>query len=140
MVLQIWRGRNRNYGMKSYSEFAKFYDAAMGDRTKMAERFRQLILQNRPEAETVLELGCGTGAVIAHLSEEFEVTGLDLSSEMLSIARKKLPLVSFFKDDMVSFKLGKKFDIIISAFDAINHILNFSDWKKLFQRADAQIT
>jgi len=41
----------------------------------------------------LLEVGCGTGAVIQHLRKHFpnsQLTGLDLSADMLQIARKKV--------------------------------------------------
>jgi SAM-dependent methyltransferase len=54
---------------------------------------------------------------------------------MLSIAHKKLPQVKFFQRNMVSFDLGKKFDVIICVFDSINHVLKFADWQKIFRNA-----
>ena len=54
---------------------------------------------------------------------------------MLSIARKKLPHVRFYRKDMVRFDLGRKFDVIICVFDSINHVLKFADWQKIFRNA-----
>jgi ubiquinone/menaquinone biosynthesis C-methylase UbiE len=125
--------------MESYRNFARFYDAAMGDRAKMAGRLRQLISQHKPDAETILELACGTGAMMGQLSEAYEVSGLDLSAEMLSVARKKLPRAEFFEGDMVAFDVGKSFDVIICSFDAINHVLNFSDWKRVFRGVERHL-
>jgi len=43
-----------------------------------------------PDGGAVLDLGCGTGGAVAHMVEAgFDVTGMDLSSEMLAIAREK---------------------------------------------------
>jgi SAM-dependent methyltransferase len=125
--------------METYDKFAAFYDAVMGDRTKTALYIRDLITQNKPDAKTVLELACGTGAVLAHLAEEYEVCGLDLSPKMLSAARKKLPDAPFFNENMVTFKIGRKFDVILCVFDSINHVLNFADWKKIFRRVEAHL-
>jgi SAM-dependent methyltransferase len=36
---------------------------------------------------------------------------------------------------MVTFDLGRKFDIIICVFDSINHVLSFADWRRIFRRA-----
>jgi hypothetical protein len=33
---------------------------------------------------------------------------------------------------MAPFDLGRKFDVIICVFDSINHVLSFSDWRRVF--------
>ncbi len=121
--------------MTSYEKLDRFYDAAMGDRTEMASYIRRLIRRHKPRARTLLELACGTGAILKILAKSYDVVGLDLSPSMLSIARKKLPQVKFFQRNMVSFDLGRKFDVIICVFDSINHVLKFADWQKIFCKA-----
>ena len=101
----------------------------------MAAYIRRLIRQHKPKARTLLELACGTGAILKILAKSYDVVGLDLSPQMLSIASKKLPQVRFYQKDMVSFDLGKKFDVIICVFDSINHVLKFADWQKIFRNA-----
>ena len=125
--------------METYDKFGEFYDAVMGDRADAASYLRKLIAQNKPNAKTILELACGTGAVLAHLAEEYEVSGLDLSPKMLSVARKKLPDVRFFHKNMVTFEIGEKFDVILCVFDSINHVLSFADWKEIFRRVEAHL-
>jgi SAM-dependent methyltransferase len=121
--------------MTSYEKLDRFYDAAMGDRTAIAFCIRRLIRQHTPTARTLLELACGTGAILKILARYYDVVGLDLSPQMLSIARKKLPHVRLYRKDMVRFDLGIKFDVIICVFDSINHVLRFADWKKIFRNA-----
>jgi SAM-dependent methyltransferase len=121
--------------MTSYEKLDRFYDAAMGDRIEMASYIRRLIRRHKPRARTLLELACGTGAILQILVKSYDVVGLDVSPQMLSIASKKLPQVKFFQRSMVSFDLGKKFDVIICVFDSINHVLKFRDWKKIFRNA-----
>jgi ubiquinone/menaquinone biosynthesis C-methylase UbiE len=79
----------------------------------MASYIRRLIRQHKPKARTLLELACGTGAIIKTLAKSYHVVGLDLSPQILSIARQKLPHVRFYCKDMVNFDLGKKFDVIM---------------------------
>jgi SAM-dependent methyltransferase len=121
--------------MTSYEKLDRFYDAAMGDRTEMASYIRRLIRQHKPKARTLLELGCGTGAILKILAKSYAVAGLDLSPQMLSLARKKLPHVRFYRKDMVRFELATKFDVIICVFDSINHVLKFGNWQKIFRNA-----
>jgi len=80
----------------------------------------------------VLELGCGTGSMLEHLQDSYQVSGLDTSSRMLSIARKKVSRAGLFRQNMVDFKINERFDVIFCVFDSINHVRRFSDWKKVF--------
>ena len=121
--------------MPSYEKLDRFYDAAMGDRTEMASYIHRLIRRHKPKARTLLELACGTGAILKILAKSYDVAGLDLSPQMLSLARKKLPHMRFYRRDMVRFDLRRKFDVIICVFDSINHVLKFADWKKIFRNA-----
>jgi len=118
--------------MPSYEVFGRFYDAAMGDRGKSAKHLHKLIREAKPNAANVLELGCGTGSILKYLTRYYDVSGLDISRRMLSIARKKLPGAKLYRQDMVNFEIDGYFDVICCIFDSINHIRRFSDWKKVF--------
>jgi SAM-dependent methyltransferase len=120
--------------MPAYEIFGKFYDAVMGDRSRPAEHLGKLIRSANPNARNVLELGCGTGSMLKHLQHNYEVSGLDTSSRMLSIARHKVPRANFFRQDMVDFQIDDRFDVICCVFDSMNHLRRFSDWKKVFAR------
>jgi SAM-dependent methyltransferase len=120
--------------MSAYEIFGKFYDAVMGDRSGPAEHLCRLIRASRPNARNVLELGCGTGSMLKHLQHSYEVSGLDASSRMLSIARDKVPDAKLFRQNMLDFKIDARFDVICCVFDSINHDRNFSEWKRVFAR------
>src|SRR5262245_53107701 len=122
-----------------YEKFGRFYDAVMGDRTESADFIHSLIQKYKPGAKTLLELACGTGAVLQHLSKHYKVSGLDISAEMLSVARKKLPDAPFYQASMVTFDLSRKFDVIICVFDSINHVLSFADWKRIFRQVSRSL-
>jgi SAM-dependent methyltransferase len=85
-----------------------------------------------PQASSLLELGCGTGAVLAELPELPSLTGIDLSPGMLSIARSKVPAATFIEGDMAAFNLGRQFDVVICVFDTLNHLDTFDRWISLF--------
>jgi SAM-dependent methyltransferase len=121
--------------MTSYGRFGDFYDAVMGDRRAAAEQVMELIRAANPDARNVLELGCGTGSILKGLQDTYEVSGLDISGKMLSVARKKVPRSKLYRQDMVNFRIDGRFDVIICVFDSINHLRRFSDWKKVFAAA-----
>jgi SAM-dependent methyltransferase len=121
--------------MPAYEIFGKFYDAVMGDRSEPAEHLCKLIQASRPNARNVLELGCGTGSMLKYMKQTYEVSGLDASSTMLSMARRKVPDAKLYGQNMVDFQIDDKFDVICCVFDSINHIRKLSEWKKVFAKA-----
>ncbi len=62
-----------------------------------------------------------------------------LSSRMLAIAARKVPQAKLSRQDMVRFRLNKRFDVICCAVDSIKHILRFSDWRTLFPHVERHL-
>lgn len=120
--------------MIAYAKFAGFYDQIMGDRTADVERIRGYIRKYRPAARSLLELGCGTGAVLAGLAQDLAVTGVDQSPDMLAVTAANIPGARLVESDITSFALGTQFDIVICIFDTINHLPSFESWLALFDR------
>ena len=82
----------------------------------------------------ILELGCGTGRVATALAKEgFNVTGLDLSHDMLGIFREKLASndskgeITLVHGDIANFNLGRKFDMIIVPFRVFQMLTDDDD-------------
>jgi SAM-dependent methyltransferase len=118
-----------------YGTFARFYDAVQGDRSEALPFIRPQL----EGARTVLELACGTGSVLAHLRGDFDVVGVDLSPEMLEVARGKLPGAELVEGDMTSVRLGRRFDAVLCLYDAVNHLTDFEDWERVFDTALAHL-
>jgi SAM-dependent methyltransferase len=118
----------------AYAEFARFYDQIMGDRSPDVARVRDYITRLHPAAGSLLELGCGTGAMLAGLAPVYEVTGVDRSPEMLAIAARTVPAAQLIQADMTEFSLGTRFDVVICVFDTLNHLPRLADWRALFGR------
>jgi SAM-dependent methyltransferase len=93
-----------------------------------------------PTASSLLELGCGTGAVLYGLSAVGSLSGMDISPSMLDIARARLPDVQFIQDDISSFDLGCKFDVIVCTYDVLNHLTEFDRWVSCFVSACEHLT
>jgi SAM-dependent methyltransferase len=119
----------------SYSAFAPFYDEVMGDRGREGAYVRALIERHHPRATNVLELACGTGAILEQLHSHYEVTGLDIAEGMLEIAAQKVPQARLFLEDMTRFDLGEPFDVVLCVFDSLNHLASFEQWEAVFDRA-----
>ena len=121
----------------AYAAFARFYDEIMGDRWADIERVRKYIARYQPSTASLLELGCGTGAVLAGLAgsdPRLVVAGVDRSPEMLALARRKVPAARLVLADMTEFSLGTRFDVVICVFDTLNHLARFGSWSQMFDR------
>ena len=119
--------------MGAYEKFARFYDLVNGDPDARSRQILENISKHRPGATSVLELGCGTGAILAGLGSGFTLTGLDLSPEMLTYAKRRLPSARLHHEDMTSFSLGDKFDVVVCVFDTLNHVETFAGWRDVFE-------
>ena len=125
--------------MTGYAAFAPFYDQVMGDRGREAGYVHGLIQKHRPRAASILELACGTGAMLQLLQPHYEIAGLDASQPMLDLAAGKVPRARLHHADMTRFDLGETFDVVLCVFDSINHLVRFSDWERVFDRARAHL-
>lgn len=64
---------------------------------------------------TILDLGCGNGALSKVLQDKgFIVTGIDASKELLDIAKKNYPDIEFMQADAVNFSLQEPVDVVFS--------------------------
>ena len=111
----------------------------MGDRSAIIERVRGYVTRYLPDAGSLLELGCGTGAVLAGLADGLQVTGIDLSPEMLAAAKASLTGVRLVQADITKFSLGTTFDVVICVFDTLNHLPSFGAWLAMFGHVDAHL-
>jgi SAM-dependent methyltransferase len=95
-----------------------------------------LIARHGGSPKTVLDLCCGTGNATRILAERgYDVTGVDISPEMIEYARKKsADQIDYYVQDAVKLSLGRKFDLVVSLFDSLNYILDASDLQQAFHR------
>jgi SAM-dependent methyltransferase len=76
----------------------------------------------------IVELGCGTGSLASLFSKhQFNYTGIDLSEDMLQIARRKNPGISFIQADMRDFKLTQQTQAVIIAGRSISYLITNQD-------------
>lgn len=125
--------------MAQYNTLAKFYDDVIG-MNGVAENFIvKCFKKYNKNAKSLLDLGCGTGTNLVYLNKYYDVEGIDGSSEMIRLAKEKLPGVKFMQDDITSFNSNRKYDGIICLYDTINHITDFAGWKSLFKKVDEHL-
>ena len=87
--------------------------------------------------ELVLDLGSGTGSMTIELARRgYDMTGVDISPEMLDIARERAEKegmggkILWLCQDMREFELYGTVDVTVSCLDSINHLTKPSDLKR----------
>ncbi len=98
------------------------YAAAGKDYEREAEELHTLIQRTRPGAASLLDVACGTGMHLLHLSRHYDVAGIDAEPAMVAEARSRLPGVSVTQGDMRSFGLERSFDVVTCLFSAIGYM------------------
>jgi SAM-dependent methyltransferase len=119
--------------MADYDLLAPHYDAVTGDSATEAAFICDIIERHHSRASTLLDLACGTGGITALLAGAYRVSGLDISPGMLAVAREKLPgPTRLYLADMTSFRLDARFDVVVCAYQGLNHLLSLAAWKNTF--------
>ena len=108
-----------------YSKLARYYDHMYSeiDYKGHSTRLHKVIQKyKKTGGNKWLDVACGTGTHINYLTNYYEATGFDLSSEMLEIAREKCPTTEFIQGNMVNLNLGRKFDVVTCLFGSIGYL------------------
>jgi ubiquinone/menaquinone biosynthesis C-methylase UbiE len=117
-----------------YAESATYYDAIYSSRYDFAAGagvIREVVNRCKQfEGSTLLDVACGTGAYLVHFRDHFTVEGLDSSSEMLAIARAKLPEVRLHEANMIDFNLGRRFDVIVCLGSSIGYVKSAANLRR----------
>lgn len=107
-----------------------------------AENLVSLILNvwNIKINSSILDLACGAGRhSIIFAKKGFDVTGVDLSRKLLSIAKENCRnenlKIDFIRGDLRNFLTAKKFDLITNLFTSFGYFINDDDNYRIFQSA-----
>ena len=84
------------------------------------------------EQNSILELGCGVGNLLAKIKGNQKV-GIDFSEETIKIAKKKHPNITFHVMDAESIELTKKFDVIILS-NLVGELVDFQQCLESVQK------
>ena len=131
-----------------YSLLAAGYDAVMEhvDYAMWAEHVQRLVDLHRPGAASVIELGCGTGALAEQLQPlgpdpaGYAYRAFDGSAAMITAAREAT-VASPVAFDVLDFREavpGPPADVVVLVYDGLNYLLETADVAVLLGRiADA---
>ncbi|MCS0670874.1 class I SAM-dependent methyltransferase [Cytobacillus firmus] len=130
----------------SYGKFAYLYDRLMED--VPYDSWIKLVNEKHAEfnvpGKKLLDLACGTGQLSIRLSKQgYDVTGVDLSEDMLAVAQAKAEQdglqIPFYLQNMAELEGFSEFDIIGIFCDSLNYLETESEVKDTFMRAHAHL-
>ena len=110
--------------MSVFADYSRYYDLLYRDKDYAAEAryVHELVEHHHPAARSMLDLGCGTGRHAQLLGQYgYTLAGVDLSEEMLKVARATNPGLHFVQGDVRSVRLGKTFDVVASLFHVMSY-------------------
>lgn len=120
---------------KVYNEFGwNYYPEAFG------EQLLQWLSLRGIGVRTALDLACGTGVLCRILKAAgIESRGMDFSSGMIDIARSESPDIPYDVADMTVYRPDLQFDLVTCTGDAVNHIPELTDVRKIFENVYAYL-
>ena len=114
---------------KVYNEFGwNYYPEIFG------QQLLQWLQKHGIRPLSCLDLGCGTGVLCEILHNEgIRAAGMDFSAGMIDIARQGNPDIHYEVADMITYRPDTKFDLVTCTGDALNHIPDLADVKRIFE-------
>ncbi len=105
------------------------------DYKRQANAFTHIVKKYRQSTNnSLLDAACGTGGHDGLLKAKgFQVTGLDLSTDMLNVARNKNPGIEYVQGDMKTFRHNARFGTILCFFNSILYNQNKSQLTRALQ-------
>lgn len=128
--------------VNTYGNFAHIYDGFGSEdfcltlTTHIVESLEKYAL---PQNIEILDVACGTGVVTVELAKKgYEMTGIDLSHDMLGHARERARKhgvkIKLMRDDMRTFSVAQQFPCVISTHDVLDHLFEDKELDQAFQR------
>jgi SAM-dependent methyltransferase len=117
------------------AEKIKYFDSVAKERQEWRrkgayyhEEFEKYLNFLIPANSSVIEIGCGTGELLAALNPSRGL-GIDISSQMIEIARRNFPHLRFEVSDFEDLQVEEKFDYVVVV-ETIGHV---EDIQKAFR-------
>ena len=103
--------------IKAYNNSAKEFMEKIGLIKNYNETYDYLV-EKLSENNDILDLACGPAQISKYIREKINVNifGVDLSREMLKLAKINIPDGIFYEDSIITFKTNIFFDVLIIGF------------------------
>ena len=123
-----------------YDTLAHYYDALVKD-DEATQAWVDWIEKENP-GKKVLELACGSGEITHQLANAgYEMTALDLSSEMIERAKEKdiEHKIQFYVQNMLDLSQFSIFDTILCLCDSFNYLLENEEVTTFFEQVSSHL-
>ena len=127
--------------MNAYHALAVSYDRLTNDvdYRKTVSFYKQIMQREGVRPRTAVDLACGTGSVAILLAQDgLQVTAVDLSPEMLTVAQQKAQHLSspplFVCQPLQELYLPRGVDLAVCALDSLDYILDPEDCAQAIKR------
>lgn len=121
----------------NYNPIASLYTSFASKREMETIALEKLLLSYLPKEAHILDIGCANGRLIKELNMiGYQTTGIDISEELLRIARLNVPESKFILGDIRELELQPIYDGVISC-DVFSHILNLEELTTVFRKVYA---
>lgn len=112
--------------MNDFSRMAAYYDDLYVKpeqyKTEAIKTIALIKTYQQNGGNELLDIACGTGGHMPYWQKDFQVTGLDISPEMLAYAQQKFPDIKFYQANMVDFNIKKEFDAMACLYGSIGFV------------------
>jgi len=126
--------KSAQYYDEVYASIVKDYSSEADKAHKIIQKYKQ------SKGKLLLDVACGTGAHAGLLRKHYKVEGLDLDPEMVSVARRKHPKITFHQGDMTHFDLSRQFDVIVCLFSSIGYVKTKSRLQKAIKTMNQHLS
>ena len=103
--------------VRTYDRWAPVYDVVFGSIFEQARR--AAIAECERIGGKVLEVGVGTGISLPYYTSRCRVTGIDISDEMLEVARRRVTEQKLTNVDAIAVMDAQNLDFETGTFDAV---------------------
>ena len=126
-----------------YGDFAYVYDRLIAkdiDYGRWCDHIENLFTLYDREPHRICELACGTGNMTEKLTKRgYDVTGVDISPDMLAVAAEKLPDTRLICSDISRSVPQERFDAALCMIDGFNYIIVPEALLKAFKNIKASL-
>jgi len=124
-----------------YEHSAHLYDLmyVRRDYTTTGREIQAIAEELLPGAESLLDVGCGTGRHLEVLGDWYRGEGLDINPKMIELTHARCPHIPLYENDMRSFELDRSYDVITCLFSAIGHVETAEAMRRSIERMAAHL-
>ncbi|MEB7656932.1 class I SAM-dependent methyltransferase [Mammaliicoccus vitulinus] len=122
----------------AYNRMSNFYDLLTDDQPY--DKWKAIVGHfTTGHDNEILDIGCGTGRLTTQLLDYGNVSGLDLSTEMLEIAESRNADIKWYCQDMRDLDLPQKYDVVTIFCDSLNYITDPEDVLQVFNYVNSYL-